>query len=123
DGSHYELSFGGGYTPAPALSTQVRPEKRAELCEIICRKIDEVARQYNVVRTRVQLSPLCWLNELNRAPVEFDRFGYAAVPLATQVVALDRPFPELLQHMRKGHVYDVKKGLRCFDITCYGAEE
>jgi hypothetical protein len=122
DGVRYELSFGGGPAPAPALSSQLSSEKRAELFTLICRRIDDLARQYNAVRVRMQTSPLCWLNEWERGQAEFDRYGYVATPLATQVVALAQGFPSLLQHMRKGHIYDVKRGIKHFDVTCYDAE-
>jgi GNAT superfamily N-acetyltransferase len=122
DGVHYELSFGGGATPAPALSAQLSSERRAELFTLICRHIDELARRHYAVRVRIQTSPLSWLGEWAQGQAEFDRYGYVATPLASQVVALDRPFSALLQQMRKGHVYDVKRGMKHFDVTCYGAE-
>jgi GNAT superfamily N-acetyltransferase len=122
DGSHYELSFGGGSTPAPALSTQLPLEKQAEVLEAICQKIDGLAREYKAVRVRLQMSPLCWLGEPKKVQMEFDRYGYVAVPLATQVVALDREFPALLRLMRKGHAYDVKRGMKHFTVTCYDAK-
>ncbi len=121
-GAYYEFSFGGGPTPAPALSTRLPLEKRAELFALISQQIDTLAQRYDAVRVRVQMSPLCWLPEEKGAQAEFDRSGYIAVPLATQVVALDRTFPMLLHRMRKGHVYDVKKGMKQFTVTCYDAE-
>jgi GNAT superfamily N-acetyltransferase len=122
DGSRRELSFGGGYLPAPALSTQLSSEKQAELLAGICRKIDDLAREYDAVRVRLQKSPLCWLGEANGSSAEYDRYGYIATPLATQVMALDREFPALLQRMRKGHACDVKKGLKQFDVVCHDAD-
>lgn len=119
--SHYELSFGGGYASAPTLASQLQPEKRAELFAAICRQIDHLARAHDAIRTRVQLSPLCWLSTPQGTRIECDRYGYVAVPLATQVLTLEQGFPALLQRMRKGHAYDVKRGLKYFDVACYDA--
>src|SRR5262249_5283340 len=104
------------------FTAQLSSEKQGELLTAICQKIDQLAREHNAVRVRFQTSPLCWLGAPKSIPADFDRHGYIAVPLATQIVALGREFPSLLQHMRKGHAYDVKRGLKRFSVTCYDAD-
>ncbi|MBI3304567.1 MAG: GNAT family N-acetyltransferase [Deltaproteobacteria bacterium] len=119
--SHRAFTFGGGYTPAPALSDQVRPERRSEVLQDICQRIDTLARAHQAARVLLQLSPLYWLGDPFDTILDLGRYGYLAVPLSTQVVRVNQGFSALRQQMRKGHTYDVKRGMRMFALTSYDA--
>jgi hypothetical protein len=122
-----EFSFGGGFGPPPAFSTQTQDDPRVKqaVADACFDQIDELAREFNVGRVSFAIPPLAKSSWDSQVSPEnwLARRGYADVSIHTQVIDLSLTPTDLLGGMRKGHRSDVKRGSKQMEIVALGADE
>lgn len=111
---HYEFSYGAGPVPAPVYSKYLIDQV------VKCLSYDEIerlARTNFIAYGEFQQSPLMGLVD------EFSGWGYNLTNGHSQILTLDRPFEAIIRQMRKGHAYDVKRGVRDITVNLYDAQD
>jgi len=123
EGSVREFSFGGGPGPGPALANGLSERLRKEVLKVVCDEVDAQAHRTAVARVSFRASPPApafWHDGLSQ-PDPLLRFGFLDIPLATRVIDLSQSEDKLLNQMRKGHRYDVKRSQQLLQAAVYDA--
>ncbi len=123
EGSVREFSYGGGPGPAPALANGLSERVCKAVLSAVCDELDARAHSMAVARVSFRASPPApafWRAGLPK-PHPLLRFGFLDIPLATQLIDLSQSEGKLLNHMRKGHRYDVKRSQPLLQTEVYDA--
>lgn len=118
-----EFSYGGSSGPAPALANGLSERVRKAVLGAVRDELDARAHSMGVVRVSFRASPPApafWRGGLPQ-PHPLLRFGFLDIPLASQVLDLSQSESKLLDQMRKGHRYDVKRSAQLLQAEVYDA--
>lgn len=110
----WEFGFGGLPTWAPAFSNSLSSKRKEKIINMVFARIDELAHDNGVSRASFALCPLCSF-ENNYLM----KLGYIDISLNTQIIDLSQDLKTIHGAMRKGHDYDIDKGLRDIVVEIY----
>lgn len=115
---YFELSTmgSGGYGIGPALRNDLADNRREKIFKMIFEKIDQLAREHGALRASFRDCPLI------HNPYSYNMFmkyGYMDNSINTQIIDLTHPLGELWKAIRKGHKYDINRGVKNFEICAY----
>ena len=116
-----EFSYGGSFGFTPALANELSEAKRDELFKLVFRHVDELARDNQVQRISIECSPLSprFLNSHLPEHNYLVKHGFIDVSLSTQVIDLSKSLQALRRGMRKGHRYDIDRGIRSLEFMVF----
>lgn len=105
------FTFGGGPLPQAAIDIVT---DFPQVMDKINERINLLAYDLKSDYIQIQRSPLCCPNSGQQT--EMQPWGYTPIPFQSHVVNI-LPEQEMRKYMRKGHLSDVKTGLR--QLECY----
>ncbi len=114
-----EFSFGGFSTWAPAFANEIPAKRRGRVIKEVFDYIDILARDNRVVRANFGLSSLAPRYLSSNVPENnyLMKYGYIDVSLNTQIIYLGQSLKAIRSGMRKGHNYDINRGLKQFEVV------
>jgi hypothetical protein len=119
-----EFSYSGFLTPAPALKNDVIKKKRKKIIDLIFNKIDEIALQYNVVRSLFMIYPLShnFLRTEQHSHNILQSYGYNDISISSQIIDLTLDLDLIRSGFRKGHKYDINRGLKPYNFEIWDSK-
>ncbi|MEY7849463.1 GNAT family N-acetyltransferase [Natrarchaeobius sp. A-rgal3] len=115
-----ELSLGQSYAVRPAIVNESDRGIRKTLQKKIFERIDTLADEHDVSRTRMMFSPLSPSErESTRTHNYLQRFGYTDTSVNTRIIDLGKPRQRLWDEMRKGHRRNVSDAESDLTVTVF----
>lgn len=107
-----EISFGGGYSPAPLLNRQSGNSLQKKTEQFCYEAIDNVAKKNSLSRARMMLDPA-----ISSPWNALQQYGYLEASLATTVLDLSTPSAKLHSTLRKSYKSLINKAKRNFSYV------
>lgn len=121
--------FASGAIPAtnpppginPVFSNKLNAKARNKFAKVIYGEIDRLAKENDVARCTFSMYPLtpAFLNSGIFHANPFTKYGYLDISQKLLVIDLGGSLDRLLNNMRKGHKYDVKRADKIFSFEVY----
>lgn len=116
----FEFSFGGGPIWAPFMMKGMELRKKEEVQKHIFQKIDSLAFEYDIKRAAFRQPPLS--DNALRKKINYNyfyKYGYYDLSLITQIIDLSKRTDEIKHDIRKGHKYDINRGLKLLKVEVF----
>jgi len=116
-----EFSFGGSPIWAPALANYLSRKRRGKVMAAIFEHVDMLASLNQVARASFRLCPLAPRFLSSELPINnyLMKYSYMDISLNTQIIDLTHSLHDIRADMRKGHKYDINRGLKELDIDIF----
>lgn len=114
----FSMSYGGGFSsPTPALANGLTKQRHDQILDAVMEYVDCLAQQRGVARTTFRLFPLSPAFHKPEVPLHnyLSRYGYIDISLSTQIISLGRDIQSIWHDIRKGHRYDIRRGLQAVE--------
>ena len=109
-----EFSFGGSPIWSPAFSNTLSSKKIERVTTEIFKHVDKLALEHNIARASFAIYPLS-----NPSHNYLMKYGFLDISLNTQVIDLRHDLKYLHSDLRKGHDYDIDRGLKVLKTTVF----
>ncbi len=119
-----EFSYSGFLTPTPALKNGLSKKSRKKVLDFIFKAIDRYALLNGVKRSLFMIYPLSHhFLDRKESPYNFlQKYGYTDISINTQLLNISLSLEDIKKEIRKGHKYDVNRGLKSFKIEIWNSE-
>ena len=113
----FSLSYGGISGASPALASGLTKQRHDRILDTAMGYVDSLAQQREVVRTTFRLFPLAPALRAPAVPAynSLTRYGCVDTSLSTQIISLKKDTELVWHEVRKGHRYDIRRGLRAYE--------
>jgi len=120
DGDHRELSFGGGYGPAPAVADETTGVTPETVEEKLFEEVDRLAREHDVDRVAFDVSPLAPAHRAStRSHNPFRSFGYLDTTIHTRLIDISQPTDALWDGLRDTYRHEIETATDDLTTTVY----
>ena len=119
-----EFSYSGFLTPTPALKNNLDNKFRKKVLSCIFKEIDRCAILNNVKRSLFMIYPLSY-HFLGKKEIPYNflqKYGYADISINTQLINISLSLEDIKRGIRKGHKYDINRGLKAIEIEIWDKE-
>jgi hypothetical protein len=119
-----EFTYGDRSTPRPALLNSLKSQRRFQIEKFIHSHLDELAKEHEVKRT-VMRDIVLRRAFLDKHPPQCNpllKYDFLDCSYITNVIDLRHDPHHLLKDMRKGHRYDIRRGLKKYKFKAYFKE-
>lgn len=116
-----EFSYSGFLTPTPALKNGLDKKFRKKVFEFIFEAVDKCALLNGVKRSLFMIYPLSrhFLDKKEFPHNFLQKYGYNDISINTQLLNISLSLEDIKQEIRKGHKYDINRGLKSFKIEIW----
>jgi len=99
---------------SPLFSNDLNPRKLERVIDFLFKYVDQIMREQKFRRVSMMIYPLSFpsYNYLMKQ-------GYHDISLNTQVIDLHQPLSDIHSAMRKGHDYDIDRGLKELQVRIF----
>jgi hypothetical protein len=104
----------------PAIRNNISKKERFRILAFIFSAIDKIASENDVDLMLTKFSPLA--RSYEKTSNYLERYGFLNTSLSTSVIDLTHAPDYLLSDMRKGHRYNVKKGMEYYTVKIFDKE-
>lgn len=120
DGGKYNMfSFDREGINLPVLENNLSLKQRDRILKFIFDYIDRTALELNVERCLFRFSPLAPSYLKEHQYNYLMKFGFLDTTLNTQLLDLSKDMSQILNEMRKGHRYDIRRGEKVFEVNVF----
>ena len=113
------LSFDRSNGSLPALQNGLSSNQTKKILKTVFNYIDKIALELDVQCCLLKFSPLIPSYFKEKQYNYLMKFGFIDTTLNTQILDLSKDANNILNEMRKGHRYDIRRGEKVFNVTIF----
>lgn len=113
------FSFDRSYGSLPALQNGLSPHQKDKILKIVFGHIDKISLELDVQCCLLKFNPLIPSYFKEQQYNYLMKFGFVDTTLNTQILDLSKDINQILNEMRKGHRYDIRRGEKVFEVNIF----